>query len=645
MTSRKHETATIVTSSGHLQSSIDAGVGHLLSMQHDDGYWWAELESNVTITAEHVFLRHILGNTNEREAGKAAAYIISKQRDDGTWANWHDGPAELSTMIEAYLALKMAGVSSHTRQMIKARDFIVSQGGIDKARVFTKIWLAMMGEWEWRGLPMLPVEFTMLPAWFPISIYSFGCWARQTIVPLAIVMARKPVLPLPPAARIDELFVNGREHADLTLRAAKRSARARFFTWTDRMLHLYDRLPWKPFREAAIRRARQWIIERQEADGSWGGIQPPWVYSLIALQLCGDTLEGQGPLASGFKGFYGPRGFAVETADTFHLQSCLSPVWDTGLAMMALQDAGLPTDHDALTRAGDWLLHQQILVGGDWQARCRARPGGWAFEFDNDIYPDTDDTAVVMMALMGVRLDPTRHSEAIARAKEWLIGMQSDNGGWGAFDRNNIQTWTRDIPFADFGEMIDPPSVDVTAHILECLGRLGHTRGEPMIDRAVDFIKKEQEFDGAWFGRWGSNLTYGIGCVLPGLEAIGQDMSVPYVRRAVDWLIEHQNEDGGWGEKIEGYYDPQRRGRGPSTASQTSWSLLALIAAGETGHPATRQGIDFLIRTQGEHGGWDEPFHTGTGFPTDFMIRYHIYRDVFPVMAMARFRRTEQGAV
>jgi len=627
-----------------IDAAVRAAVDHLLDLQHEVGFWWAELESNVTITAEHVFLRHVLGNFDPEEAGRAATYILSQQHDDGTWGNWHDGPAELSTTIEAYAALKMAGVAPDRPEMVKAKAYILARGGVEKARVFTKIWLAMMGEWDWRGLPILPVEFTALPARFPISIYSFGCWARQTIVPLAIVMARKPVVSLPASARLDELFVDGRKNADLRVPATKRTGRARFFLVADRLLRLYDRLPWKPLREVAIRRAKGWILDRQEADGSWGGIQPPWVYSLIALQLLGDRLDVDGPLAKGFAGFYGPNGFAIEDDETFHLQSCLSPVWDTGLAMMALEDAGVDGRDPTLVRAAEWLIGEQIFAGGDWQARCAARPGGWAFEFDNDGYPDTDDTAVVIMALLEAQADPDRRRKAVDRAIEWLVAMQSRNGGWGAFDRNNTQTWTRDIPFADFGEMIDPPSVDVTGHILECLGRLGRRIGDPAVDRGLAYLRREQESDGAWYGRWGSNLTYGIGSVLPGLEAVGEDMRAPYVRRAVDWLVEHQNDDGGWGEKIEGYYDPAWRGRGPSTASQTGWSLLALLAAGEVDHPATTRGIEYLVLTQNGDGGWDEAHFTGTGFPTDFMIRYHIYRDVFPLMALGRYRRATEGA-
>ncbi|RLE37163.1 squalene--hopene cyclase, partial [Candidatus Acetothermia bacterium] len=423
----------------------------------------------------------------------------------------------------------------------------------------------------------------------------------------------------------------------------KRSAWGRFFTFADKVLRVHEHSRWKPLRERAIKAAEEWIIARQEADGSWGGIQPPWVYSLIALKALGYPIDHP-VVEKGISGFYGEKGFAIEEDDTFRLQSCLSPVWDTGLAMIALQDAGLPADHPALVKAGKWLLNEQIFVGGDWQVKCNGRPGGWAFEFDNDVYPDTDDSSVVMMALLRTDLPKRAKEFAISRGLEWLLAMQSSNGGWGAFDRNNTRAFLREIPFADFGEMIDPPSVDVTAHIVELLGRLGYKKGFRPVDRALRYLKREQEPDGAWYGRWGVNLTYGIGYVLPALAAVGEDMRAPYVRRAVEWLISHQNADGGWGERIEGYYDPAWRGRGPSTASQTAWAILALIAAGEIDRPATVRGISYLIETQKEDGGWDEPYFTGAGFPTDFMINYHFYRDVFPVMALGRYRRgREEG--
>ena len=629
---------TEVKTTTQLDDAIAQGVSYLLSLQHNEGYWWGELESNVTITAEHLFLSHILGVGNKSEWRKIANYILSMQRDDGTWAIWYDGPGDLSTTIEAYLALKLAGIDSDSPEMRAARDFILENGGVEKARIFTKIWLAILGEWDWRGTPMMPPEVIFLPHWFPVSIYDFACWARGTVVPMTIIQTLRPVFPLPAYAHIDELFVNGKENADLRIPVTKHSAWSKGFRLLDKLLRVYDRVPVKPLRKTAIRKAERWIVARQEADGSWGGIQPPWVYSLIALKALGYSMDHP-VMRKGFSGFYGEQGFAIEEDNAFRLQSCLSPVWDTGLTAIALQDAGLPADHPALINAGEWLLNEQIFVGGDWQVRARAKPGGWAFEFANDIYPDTDDTAIVMIALKDLGLPEKEKQEAMARGLEWLLGMQSRNGGWGAFDRNNTKALLREIPFADFGEVIDPPSVDVTAHIVELLGRLGYKKGFPPIDRALRYLKNEQDPDGAWFGRWGVNLTYGIGAVLPALVAIGEDMDAPYVRRAVEWLIKHQNEDGGWGERIEGYYDPAWRGRGPSTASQTAWALLGLIAAGETGHPATRRGVEYLIETQNEDGSWDEPYFTGTGFPTDFMINYHLYRDIFPVMALGRYRK------
>ncbi len=627
-------TATMSRASEDVERGLERAVSHLLNLQYEDGYWWAELESNATITAEHLFLTHILGIGTQDLWDKIARQLLAWQRDDGTWAIWYDGPGEFSATVEAYVALKMAGVDPDSPEMAKAREWIMARGGVERVRNFTKIWLALMGEWPWEGLPVIPPEVVLLPKWFLINIYEFGSWARGTMVPLTIVYAHRPTFPIPSYARIDELFPRGRANADLSL-PKKRSAWGRFFTFADKVLRVHEHSRWKPLRKRAIKAAEEWIIARQEADGCWGGIQPAWVYSLIALYVLGHDPEG--PILK--KGIEGLKRYSIEEDGKFRFQSCISPVWDTGLAMIALHDAGLPADHPALVKAGKWLLNEQIFAGGDWQVKCNGRPGGWAFEFDNDVYPDTDDSSVVMMAIDRTKLDEKGKAHALDRGLEWLLAMQSSNGGWGAFDRNNTRALLREIPFADFGEMIDPPSVDVTAHIVELLGQLGYKKGFRPLDRALAYLKREQEPDGAWYGRWGVNLTYGIGYVLPALAAVGEDMRAPYVRRAVDWLIKHQNEDGGWGEKVEGYYDPTWRGRGPSTSSQTAWALLALLAAGEIQHPATVDGINYLLRTQREEGGWDQAYFTGTGFPTDFMINYHLYRDIFPVMALGRYRQ------
>lgn len=616
-----------------LAHAIDRAVGWLLSHQYPEGYFWGELESNATITAEHLFLTHILGIGSPELWDKIARQLREWEREDGSWANWYGGPGDLSTAVEAYLALKLAGVDPASEEMERARGWILSRGGVEKARVFTKIWLALLGEWPWEATPMLPPELVLLPSWFPVNPYSFASWARGTILPLAILRVKRPVYPIPERARIDELFLRGRGNADYSL-PRKKSAWGRFFSVTDELLRAYERVHIRPLRRRALKRAEEWIVERQEADGCWGGIQPPWVYSLIALHALGYPRES--PVMR--KGVAGFDRYAIEEEGTWRLQSCISPVWDTGLAMIALHDAGLPRDHPALVKAGEWLLSEQIFVGGDWQVKCTARPGGWAFEFDNDIYPDTDDTSVVLMALQGTELPEKAKEFALSRGRDWLLGMQSGNGGWGAFDRNNTQVFLREIPFADFGELLDPPSVDVTAHIVEFLGRMGHRPGFRPLDRALRYIFREQEPDGPWYGRWGVNFIYGTGYVLPALQACGFPLDDPRVRKAVGWLLARQNEDGGWGEDVLSYHEPELRGRGPSTASQTAWALLALIAAGEAGSEPVRRGIVYLVRTQREDGTWDEPYFTGTGFPTDFMIRYHLYRHVFPLMALGRAR-------
>jgi squalene-hopene/tetraprenyl-beta-curcumene cyclase len=628
------------------RSSVDEAIHratqHLFDLQSPSGYWWAELESNVTITAEQIFFRHVMQAPARHEAAKAARYILSQQRDDGTWANWFGGPADLSTTIEAYAALRMAGVPADDPSMTRALAHIRSHGGVKCARVFTKLWLALLGVWPWHKLPILPPEIILLPSWGPLSIYDFGCWARQTVVALSVVMTFRPVVPISSDLGLDSLSVDSPDEPGGRVHAPHQPLLSRLFLKVDRMLRRAERLPWKPLRGVALRKAERWILDRQEADGSWGGIQPPWVYSLMALRCLG--YGNDHPVVQrGMAGFYGPTGFSIEDEHSFRLQSCLSPVWDTGLALLALAEASVPGDHPAVRAARDWLIKEQILCGGDWQVRCNARPGGWAFEFENDTYPDIDDTAVVLMALHTVGLDPTVQRSALDRGVEWLLGMQSSNGGWGAFDRNNTRTWPRQIPFADFGEMIDPPSVDVTAHVVECLGRLGWRSDDPPIRRALSYLAREQDEDGSWYGRWGVNRIYGTGAVLPALQAVGVSMDTPQVDRAVSWLLSRQNPDGGWGESVESYHARAWWGRGPSTASQTAWALMALIASGQADHAAVEQGVHFLANTQGERGGWDEPYFTGTGFPTDFMIRYHIYRDVFPLMALGRYREARRA--
>jgi squalene-hopene/tetraprenyl-beta-curcumene cyclase len=620
-----HLDAAGTASDAAIAGALERARDRLRSLQDPAGWWKAELETNVTMDAEDLLLREFLGIRDERAVQRAANWIRSQQRDDGTWANFHGAPANLSTTIEAYAALRLAGDPVDAPHMVAAREYVLGAGGIENARVFTHIWLALFGLWPWDDVPALPPELIFLPPWFPLNIYDFACWARQTIAALTIVRAERPVRSLP--FDLDEL----RTGKPVKLRP--RSFRGRVLLWLDRVARAYERRPFPPLRRRALERVERWVLERQEEDGSWGGIQPPWVYSLMALSLRGHGVDDP-PIRDGLAGI---EEFLITDGDVRRLEACQSPVWDTALAVLALADAGVPPDEETLVRAADWLVAEEVRVRGDWAVRRPdLQPGGWAFEFDNDSYPDIDDTAEVVMALRRVRHpQPERIEAAIGRGVAWTVGMQSRNGGWGAFDADNVRELCRDIPFCDFGEVIDDPSADVSAHVLEMLGGEGRS-DDPAARRGVSYLLGEQEDRGSWFGRWGVNHIYGTGAALPGLVACGVPRSDPRLRRAVGWLEQVQNPDGGWGEDGRSYDDPAWIGRGPSTASQTAWALIALHAIGER-TPAVERGLAWLVDTQREDGTWDEPEYTGTGFPGDFYINYHLYRLSFPVMALGRW--------
>ncbi|MFF8308441.1 squalene--hopene cyclase [Streptomyces lydicus] len=606
---------------------------YLLSLQDPAGWWKGDLETNVTMDAEDLLLRQFLGIQDPKTTEAAGRHIRGEQRPDGTWATFYGGPGELSATVEAYVALRLAGDAPDAPHMARASAWIREQGGVAAARVFTRIWLALFGWWKWDDLPELPPELLYFPKWFPLNIYDFGCWARQTIVPLTIVSAKRPVRPAPFA--LDELHVDPRR-PNPPRPLAPATTWDGLFQRLDKALHLYHKVALRKLRGAAMRSAARWIIERQENDGCWGGIQPPAVYSVIALHLLGYDLDHP-VLRTGLASL---DRFAVWREDGSRMiEACQSPVWDTCLATIALADAGVPADHPQLVKAADWMLAEQIRRPGDWSVQRPQLPsGGWAFEFENDNYPDIDDTAEVVLALRRVRHpDPQRVEDAVHRAVRWNFGMQSRNGGWGAFDVDNTSPLPNRLPFCDFGEVIDPPSADVTAHVVEMLADVGRAH-DPRTRRGIAWLLAEQEPSGAWFGRWGTNYVYGTGSVLPALAAAGIPGSHPAVRRAVRWLEKVQNEDGGWGEDQRSYQDKERwAGRGASTASQTAWALMALLAAGERESKAVRRGVRWLTGTQREDGSWDEPYFTGTGFPWDFSINYHLYRQVFPLTALGRY--------
>ncbi|HEY0574126.1 MAG TPA: squalene--hopene cyclase [Pseudonocardia sp.] len=610
--------------------TLDAAVGYLRGLQHPDGWWKGELQTNVTMDAEDLLLREFLGIRGEVETEEAARWIRSQQRGDGTWANFEGGPADLSTTVEAWVVLRLAGDPVDAPHMAAAAEYVRAHGGLDGTRVFTRIWLALFGLWSWDQLPDLPPELIFLPSWFPLNVYDWACWARQTVVPLTVVGSLRPVRPLP--FGVAELRVG-----------APAQKMDRPWTWSgafqrlDKVLHGYSSLPVQPLRQLARRRAVEWILARQEADGSWGGIQPPWVYSILALHLMGYPLDHPSVRA----GLAGLNGFVIrehtEHGWVRRLEACQSPVWDTGLALTALLDAGVAPDDPAVLRATDWVLAEEIRVPGDWSVRRPdLAPGGWAFEFENDGYPDTDDTAEVLLALRRVaHPEPGRLRGAIDRGMAWMVGMQSKDGGWGAFDADNTQVLCTKLPFCDFGAVIDPPSADVTAHIVEALAAEGQA-DSVACRRGVTWLLRHQETDGSWFGRWGANHVYGTGAALPALVAAGMSTHEPAIRAAVRWLERHQNADGGWGEDLRSYRDPAWIGRGETTPSQTAWALLALLAAGERSE-AVERGVAWLRAAQRPDGGWDEPYFTGTGFPGDFYLNYHLYRVVFPTSALARY--------
>ena len=580
---------------------------HLLARQDPAGWWRGLLETNVTTDAEDLLLREIIGLRRPDDTAATAAWIRSRQRPDGTWATFPGGPPDLSTSVEAYLALRLAGDPPDAPHLTRAATWIRANGGLGGTRVITRFWLAMVGLWSWDALPALPPELILLPRWAPLNIYDWASWARQTIVPLSVIRAYRPVHRLP----VDLAELGGR---------VPKASRP--------MLG--------PLRRVALRRCWDWILDRQEADGSWGGSRPPWAYSILALPARHPARE---------RAIANLDRFTVRGAAGRWVEACQSPVRDTVLAVVALTDAGVPGDHPAIAAAADWILAEEVRRTGDWAVRRPyARAGGWSFEFENDVYPDTDDTASAVLALLRARTvrNARRVDAAVRRGCEWLIAMQSADGGWGAFDADNTSRLPGALPFADVGAVIDPPSADVTAHVVEALCH-GGAGGTTALRRGVDWLLREQEADGSWFGRWGVNHVYGTGAALPALAAARTavdgdrgDRIDEAVARGVAWLTACQQPDGGWGEDPRSYRDRSWIGRGPATPSQTAWGLLGLLA-GHAGPEAMARAAGWLAEHQRADGGWDEPQHTGTAVPGDLYVSHHLHRVVFPISALGRY--------
>jgi squalene-hopene/tetraprenyl-beta-curcumene cyclase len=630
-----------------LDSAIARAREHLLGLQAPDGHWVGELEADVTISAEHLLLCRFLDRVDPAREQKIVRYLRRRQRADGGFDLFEGGPTNLSATIKAYFAMKVAGVPVDDPAMVRARYQVLALGGPPRANVFTKIQLALFGEYDWRGVPAMPIEIMLLPRGFFFDLYEVSYWSRTVIVPLLVIMDRKPVKRLPPELRLDELWPVPRARASLRFPRVPDPFSWRGLLWknvfiaVDDGLKVWERLSPRPLRARAVEAARAWLEERLAVPGGLGGIYPAMANAVLAMRLLGRPDDD--PLVA--RQLKELEALAVEDGEELRYQPCVSPVWDTALAVHALVESGLPPDHPTLRRAGEWLLERQIETPGDWQRkRPDVPPGGWAFQYDNAYYPDVDDTAVALTALAKVRgLDPPRLGRSVERGLAWLLGMQGSDGGWASFDVDNNRLHLNNIPFADHGALLDPSTEDLTGRGLELLGTLGHRPDSPPARRALAFVRRTQADHGAWYGRWGVNYIYGTWSVLRGLGAIGEDLRQPYVERAVRWLLAHQNGDGGWGETCESYDRPELAGIGDSLPSQTAWALLGLFAAGYTRGAAVERGVAHLLATQRADGSWEDRFWNGTGFPRVFMLKYHYYAKYFPLWALGVYRRSLDG--
>ncbi len=630
-----------------LDRGIESATQALLDRQRPDGHWVFELEADATIPAEYVLLRHYLGEPIEAALEqKIAVYLRRIQGSHGGWPLFQDGDLDISATVKAYFALKMIGDSVDADHMRRAREAVRARGGAERANVFTRVMLALFGFIPWRAVPAMPVEIMLLPKWFPFHLDKISYWSRTVIVPLLVLMAKKPVARNSKGVRIDELFIAPPQLLGPAPKAPQQKASwFWFFRGVDNVLRALEPLfPQRP-RQRAIDAAVAWVGERLNGEDGLGAIFPAMANSVMMYDVLGYAAsDPQRAIARSSV----EKLLAVHEHEAY-CQPCVSPIWDTGLVCHTLLEVGGDRAVANVKRGLDWLKPKQILdVRGDWIARRPdLRPGGWAFQYANPHYPDVDDTAVVAMAMDRVQnLSGRRDFDgSLARAKEWIVGMQSANGAWGAFDADNEFFYLNNIPFADHGALLDPPTEDVTARCLSMLAQCGATaENSAPVRRAIDYLRRVQLSDGSWFGRWGMNYIYGTWSVLCALNAAGVDHGMPEMRKAADWLVAIQNDDGGWGEDGTSYkLDYNGYERAPSTASQTAWALLGLMAAGAVDHPAVARGIAYLTAHQGADGFWNEPRYTATGFPRVFYLRYHGYAKFFPLWALARYRNLKSG--
>ncbi len=675
--------------SSHIDQAVRRTRDHLLAQQHPEGYWLGELQGDTILESEYILLLAWMKREETDIAKQAGEYIRKQQLPEGGWSQYPGGPLEMSVSVKAYFAMKLTGHDPASEEMSRARHAILAAGGAEKVNSFTRYYLALLGQIAYRQCPVVPPELTLLPKWMPFNIYEMSAWSRTIVVPLSLLWARQPARELPAELCIRELFVNSPEELPVTMPKSDQLDElstqtlinwSKLFRAGDRVWKMLESCRLMPFRRAAVRKATKWMFDRFAKSDGLGAIFPPIVWSIVALRCLGyeeDSPEVQQQLAELDK-------LIIREDDTVRLEPCRSPVWDTALTTIALREANVPSDHESIRKSVDWLLSQEVQQPGDWSVNHPdLEPGGWFFEFNNEFYPDIDDTIMVTMALArclpGERhrswkatLAPTGpqghtpHAElrtivtgetsstvqavadiermspmlaAMQRGVRWVLAMQSRNGGWGAFDADNDRELLTRVPFADHNAMIDPPTADITARTLEMFGVLGINTDHAVIRKAIEFVWDDQERDHCWYGRWGVNYIYGTWQVVVGLREIGVPASDPRLRKAAAWLKSYQQADGGWGETPASYDSPELRGQGEATASQTAWALLGLMAADEVDSDAVGRGVDYLTRTQQEDGTWNEEPFTGTGFPRVFYLRYHMYRLYFPLMALARYQR------
>jgi squalene-hopene/tetraprenyl-beta-curcumene cyclase len=624
-----------------LEKAIERGANHLLSLQAEQGYWQGELEADSTLESDYIYYLHVLGKADPERISKLANYVRQRQLPDGGWSIYPGGPSELNATCKAYFALKLAGDSPYAPNLVRAREMVHRLGGLEHSNSYVRFYLALIGAVSWDLVPSIPPELMLIPHWFIFNIYEMSSWTRGIVIPMAILSSLRPNWRLPEHAHVDELFKDPERKSAALDWSDQLLSWKNVFLAVDRGFKLYEKFPWKPFRQRAIREAKEWMLNHIERTEGLAAIYPAMMNSIFALMACGHGPDD--PLTvREIKEF---SRFEIEDEETIRMQPCVSPVWDTCIAMVALEEAGLPPNHPALVKAADWILSKQVVGPGDWQVKNQdADPGGWAFEFRNDFYPDVDDTAFVLMALQRVKYpDPARMEAAMRRGIQWLLSMQNRDGGWGAFDRDNDRKFLCNIPFADHNAMIDPSTADVTARVLECLGRYGWPAEHPVIQRAVKFLFQDQCKDGSWFGRWGVNYIYGTSGVLRALETVSL-ATREFCKRAVNWLRTVQKVDGSFGESLLSYDVPSTKGQGTSTASQTAWGLIGLLASAGTEDPAVARAVNYLVHRQEADGSWSEPEFTGTGFPGVFYLKYHLYRNSFPVYALARYSNQSRKA-